>query len=107
MHFFLFSFYGCKETTTAKENSTVLSPIGLYDDASRWIGWFGWSIRAYGIRITQKEKKKFTAYMLKDASIYNKQFSFLILVSLILLFCYFSLICDAFAQSELTPLNPE
>lgn len=45
--------------------------------------------------------------MYKDASIYNKQFSFLILVSLILLFCYFSLICDAFAQSELTPLNPE
>ena len=35
MHFFSFPFYGCKETTTAKENSTVLSPIGLNKDASR------------------------------------------------------------------------
>ncbi len=37
MHFF--SFYGCKETTTAKENSTVfLSPVGLYNAASlNWV----------------------------------------------------------------------
>lgn len=97
----IFSFDGCKETTTAKENSTVLSPIGLYDDASS-NDVVGWSIRAYSIRITQK--KVYSVYVegckYLQQTVFHSGLPHLVII-------FFSLICDAFAQSELTPLNPD
>lgn len=63
MHFF---FYGCKETTTAKEYNTM-SHVGLLNSAcfSKWPA--GWSVGP---------QHQFTARARKDADTWHQRFSF-------------------------------
>lgn len=62
----IFFFYGCKETTTAKEYNTM-SHVGLLNSAcfSKWPA--GWSVGP---------QHQFTARARKDADTWHQRFSF-------------------------------
>lgn len=101
MHFF--SFYGCKETTTAKENSTVWSTIGSYNAT---LNELGGQLKYQNVQCKDHSKKVYSVYV--EGCKYLQQTVFIEHPGLphSVLF-FFSLIYDAFAQSELTPLNPD
>lgn len=61
----------------------------------------GWSNRAYSVRITQKSLQRTCRRMQVSPTVFICHSGLSYSVT------FFSLICDAFAQSELTPLNSD
>lgn len=102
MHFFF--FYGCKETTTAKETSTVFVTHRITQRRLVRLEYQNvqYQNRSKSLQCIRRRMQTSTT-----TSFQLPFWSPLSCCFFLFFFSFLSLICDAFAQSELTPLNPD